>query len=798
MAEQQQSDAPATVNEADFSHISRLEQDLVEVQYRALKDEASPEEVEAVAVSLVESYLACVERLPEEKVKERNAGADGVGAEDAEDSAAGDDAGGKGDGRKKTAAARGGAMAVRKPAFRDQGIVWLEKALQVLQARRLFAASRGAAAAAAKVAAAEQAAQQGDGASPGAAAPARTAAPVAGTPDLDKRDELSAVVYNGLANRSRVLEMRHTSLRYLEQLLRLEGKLHGKAHKAAHQAVAQHNELDSVYKEVKASSNDKDEIAAANSDRAAARAAARDAVEYLLARKRALATGHLNAATVLSDLRKHAGSLHHADAAADLLMDTAHVPPTLASVMQNASMPSSQNGQRDVALASPATLTLLTQSLYTAAVQREALRRYDETMKTIDQADAAIGMLIKRAELTDEGTPPELAVGPETAAEGQALKAQVDALREDVAAKQEATNAARAARRGDKHKVALDTGQSSGKKLTAVQRAERAYKAAADSLDAMVSSQAAANKRAKAASGKSATTGKGRGRAAAAARMAKVSSTYGHEMGADGTARAAPAAGATMTHAPSESSLPPFLADGLMAMGNGDGAAPGQEAEAPALEHIAAESLEAYRSALADYDGSTASIIQEPPETWQEFERVFLPPSVQLHFVPLVPEILLSTVGGVGSMEAPSMVYRRGGSVQLPPQRSAGRGGASDSASRGKLSPGYGDTPPSYSSGKGSAGRAGFQVDSASAPPKPSAPVSDARAAPRGQGSTSTRMKAGRYREVKQDEGPASLGSDQDGDASAPGEQPRPIQGQIYMVARETRPSSHYTPMAHG
>lgn len=699
-------------------------------------------------------YIEATGCLPSERVTEDDAASTGE--------AAGEEEGGAGDSAEPSPPKEGAAGPVRKkppPRHRnywehtnssmgvsmqskpkkDLGMVWLERAQQLLGNRTLFPPPA-------------HLSTSSLGGSAAAAAPAMASRHV--------RLELVATVGNMMAVRSKALGQTHTALRHLETALKQEARLHA----AAEEDVGAVLEMARVAHRGGAPEEVQDDFRAAYSE----------AVEYLASRRRAFATCHLNAVSVLSDMAKHAGATHHSSEAVRLLTTssvTTSLPweSTSRLVIGTAAEEGEEEGGGEViastastggiGVASSGTLLLLAQALFGLAIQQEAQKKYSAAVKSCDQGRKALRMMGMRKTKERQGDGSG-SVGGGGSARGVGgtslthlphlpaaktgsvlapmdhsyvhwLTEQFNDLHSTCESLAEEAESAKKARR------------TAFKASTYVQPGRRTRGTGQDVLDRLV---AATSTRGGPGGGRrrpgSRPSSRGSayggstsqplrrtqvevaqsmlamdpstGRPRRSKRVAEQQRTAAERLDAPG-----PVSAGKYDFAPAPSSAPESRGVGFRGRrtgGSGGGGrsskeppvpdeiqipgveptsikALGQEArhageaallEPGSLDSITPSSVTAYKGAFTTYDAYTQDVIDAPPETFKEFERVFLPPSVDLHFPPLVPEVVAAAQSGTTSatgFAAPAMLG--GGHRRMMSKSSTASAGGASGASPG-------------------------------------------------------------------------------------------------------------------
>ena len=638
---------------------------------------------------------------------------------------------------------------VRQRTLPDLGMIWLQRAQQLLGNRQLFPSPP-----------AMQGPSMAVGPPPGGSAPQPT------PPSLAARHirlELMATVANMMAVRSRALQQTHTALRHLESALRQEAKLHS----AAEADVSTVLDLAKAAHRNHMAEETQEEFASAYAQ----------AVTYLAGRRKAYATCHLNAASVLSDMAKHAGATHHSNEAVRLLttstLDTAlpwqNTERLIIGKDENkggsdddeggeesagGGLKSSTASTGGVGVASPGTLLLLGQALYGLAVQQESQKKYSAAVKTCDQGKKALHMLSMRQDKdkggaggsddeseskgvggTSLGNLPAVPKGGATGAPMDKeyvswLGKQFDAMRSEAAEAAEAAEEARSQRRAaTKASTFVQPGRRKGPqeildRLLATATSKKAGRRPG-------SSQAAA------AYGPGGSRPQSRGSAAYGSGGVQPVRRSGAEVGRNlmmldpSTGRPRRSQRAEDMHrtqaerldaplpeirgitgefaVPGLSSAPTPSSGGGMGgggfgtrsagggrppKGRGKGRKKGSDPEPkeiilPGMEPVSIhdlvwagreehaspdspaapvkpgslasvdrQSVAQYKDSFNAYDLYTQEVIDAPPDTFKEFERAFLPPSVDLHFPPLVPLVVAEAQAGTTSatgFAAPAM-----------------------------------------------------------------------------------------------------------------------------------------------
>lgn len=622
---------------------------------------------------------------------------------------------------------------VRQRSKPDLGMVWLQRAQQLLGNKQLFPSPP---------------AMHGPSMSVGP--PPGGAAVEPSPPSLAARHvrlELMATVANMMAVRSRALDQTHTALRHLESALRQEAKLHS----AAEADVSTVLDLAKVAHRNRLSEEIQEEFSSAYAE----------AVAYLAGRRKAYATCHLNAASVLSDMAKHAGATHHSNEAVRLLttstLDTAlpwqNTERLIISKDENkggsdeegdspggGGVMTSTASTGGVGVASPGTLLLLAQALYGLAVQQESQKKFSAAVKTCEQGRKALHMLTVRLNKdkdgeggsneedsrgvggTSLGNLPAVPKGGTAGAPMDKeyvtwLSKQMEAMLKEAQGQADAAEEAREKRRTP-HKAS--TFVQPGRRKGPQEILDRLLATATHKKGTRrpQSSQASAS----AAYGPGGSRPQSRGSAAYIAGGAQPVRRSGAEVGRNlmmldpstGRPRRSQRAedmhrtqaerldaplpeirGITgefavpgLSSAPTPSSggggfgsrsaggRPPkgkgrkksssdsdpkeILLPGMEPINIHDLVWAGREEE-PAAESPGApvkpgslasmdrQSVVQYKESFHAYDLYTQEVIDGPPDTFKEFERAFLPPSVDLHFPPLVPLLVAEAQAGTTS-----------------------------------------------------------------------------------------------------------------------------------------------------
>ncbi len=639
---------------------------------------------------------------------------------------------------------------IRQKTKPDIGMVWLQRAQQLLGNRQLFPSPP-----------AMHGPSMAVGAPPGGA-PAHPSPPSLASRHV--RLELMATVANMMAVRSRALSQTHTALRHLESALRQEAKLHS----AAEADVSTVLDLARAAHRNGLPDETQQEFSAAYAQ----------AVTYLAGRRKAYATCHLNAASVLSDMAKHAGATHHSNEAVRLLttstLDTAlpweNTERLIIGTGEKKGGSDEEEEGEDgspsergvltstastggVGVASPGTLLLLGQALYGLAVQQESQQKYSAAVKTCEQGRKALHMLSIRMGKdkqggegggddegrgvggTSLGNLPAVPKGGATGAPMDKeyvswLSKQMESLLEEAQRQAEAAEEAKAQRRAA-HKAS--TFVQPGRRKGPQEILDRLLATATTKKGRRPqSSQASAS----AAYGPGGSRPQSRGSAAYGSKPAGPIRRTGAEVGRNlmmldpSTGRPRRSQRAEDVHrtqaerldaplpeirgitgefaVPGLSSAPtPPSGSGMGSGGGGFGSRsagggrppkkgggrrkggesdpkeillPGMEpinihelvwagrdgeSESPSaqvkpgsLASVDRQSVAQYKESFHAYDLYTQEVIDAPPDTFKEFERAFLPPSVDLHFPPLVPLLVAEAQAGTTSatgFAAPAM-----------------------------------------------------------------------------------------------------------------------------------------------